>query len=534
MARGTGRALTTTAAAARAEDGLELELKLRVAPDDLPALRDHPALVKHQAGEATTRRLVSIYFDTPDRALAKRGISLRVRRIGRRRVQTVKLKDAANGALSSRRELEWRIAEDKPDLARLADLAGELDLPRDSLRRLRPVFTTDITRTEIPLRLDGGTECLAALDRGHVAADSRRIPLSELELELRAGPALPVYRLALALHRDVPMLVSVQSKAELGELLAFGGMPATPKATLPALHAEQTVADAFRSLVQSTLGHWLANQAAALAGDAEGVHQMRIAIRRLRTVFNLFRPYIAPSAEKHVRAELTRFGRVLGEARDWDVFIDETLARAARKPRLRDAAHEVAAAAEVIRERCHQRAAQAIQAPGYTTFILRMSEQLEEQRWLARVEGGHRAPIAAASDPLLKRQARKARRAGRKIARLDAAARHDLRKKLKKLRYSVEFLGSLYVADAVAPYVTRLKRVLDLLGVGNDLAVAQTLMARATAGGHGPAARRLRKRWRRQSAKQLARLPRAWRKFKAAERPTRRDLACLALPAPIG
>ncbi len=529
MAQGTGRALTLRSTAPHAAD--EVELKLRVAPADLLALRDHPALVDHQVGEAVTRRVVSIYFDTPDRVLAKRGISLRVRRVGRRRVQTVKLKlkGTAGGVLPSRRELEWRVAQDRPDLAKLANLARELDLPRASLRRLRAVFTTDVTRTEIALRLDG-TECLAALDRGHVVADARRIPLSELELELRVGSAVPIYRLALALHRDVPMLVSVQSKAEVGELLAFGGMPATPKATMPTARAEQTVGDAFRGLVQATVSHWLANQAAALAGDAEGVHQMRIAIRRLGTVFNLFRCYVAPGVEKQARAELSRFARVLGEARDWDVLIDQTLARAARNPRLREAAHTVAAAAEAFRERAHRRAAQAIQAPGYTSFLLRLSAQLEEQRWLAGVEGGHQASIAAAADRLVKRQARKARKAGRKIARLDAAARHDLRKKLKKLRYSVEFLRGLYAEPAVERYLRRLKRVLDRLGAANDLAVAEGLLARATAIGEERAARRLRRRWHRHSAKRLAPLPCAWRKFKAAERPRPRHPA--PVPAP--
>jgi CHAD domain-containing protein len=311
------------------------------------------------------------------------------------------------------------------------------------------------------------------------------------------------------------MLLSVQSKGEIGRLLAAGGHPAAYKAEPPTVHAESSIAKAFAQLVHASLRHWLVNQAATLDGDAEGMHQMRIAIRRLATQFNLFRPYIAPADYAAVDRQLTRFGRVFGGARDWDVFTGETLASAARKRRTRRAARKVARLARPARRSAHHAAEAVIREPRYTRFLLRVNLRLAEQRWLAEIEGDDLVAITAASGDLLDRQARKAQKAGKGIARLSPEDRHMLRKRLKKLRYSAEFLAGLYEPEAVRVYVKRIKNVLDLLGKVNDLAVAETLLAEAvgSTGKRPKLVEPLRRHWGRQCAKRLDRLPRAWRRF---------------------
>jgi CHAD domain-containing protein len=315
------------------------------------------------------------------------------------------------------------------------------------------------------------------------------------------------------------MTESLRGNADRDGLPAFGAPSAVAEIDLPRLDPALTVAGAFGLLVDAILDHWLANQPAALAGQAEGVHQMRIAIRRLKTLFNLFRPYIAKSDYAAVRDTLTRTGRVLGSARDWDVFIGETLAGAARKPRTRAVARRIAAAAGPRRARSHREVAKTIHAPAYTMFMRRMNRRLEARRRLTVIDGDPASSIAQVSGRLLERQAHKARRAGKRVRALSAKRRHDLRKKLKKLRYSVEFLAELYSARPVERYMARLKRVLDVLGELNDLAVARARFVDAAGSKPkaGRAARALRKRWAHRKSRLLRRLPDAWRRLEKAK-----------------
>jgi len=286
------------------------------------------------------------------------------------------------------------------------------------------------------------------------------------------------------------------------------------------IDATLSVADAFGQLLRNALGHWQVNQPAALANQDEGVHQVRVAIRRVKSLFDLFRPYIAKADYDAVRGELTRIGRTLGAARDWDVFVDETLARAATRRSTHGAARNVVALAQPMRRRCHRQMVEMINAPPYAAFLLQMSRRLDERRWLGGMKRNRSAAIADASPDLLDRQPRAAFKAGRGIAGLSAGQRHELRKKLKKLCYSVEFVADLHGERVARRYSNRLNRVLDVLGDLNDLAMAEKCLVEASAG-TGKVKRvvaPLRKRWRRQRAKRLDQLPGVWRRFRKTER----------------
>ena len=95
------------------------------------------------------------------------------------------------------------------------------------------------------------------------------------------------------------------------------------------LKSDDPAIEALRVIIGETLGHLLTNQPAALAGDPEGVHQVRIAIRRIRSALRLFSPHLEAHARRLFEGELRRAGRTIGEARDWDVFCDEILPQVA-------------------------------------------------------------------------------------------------------------------------------------------------------------------------------------------------------------
>ena len=81
--------------------------------------------------------------------------------------------------------------------------------------------------------------------------------------------------------------------------------------------------------MSSALRHLIANVGPAKRGDAEGVHQIRVAVRRLRAALALFEPHLHPATLSGLNDELRRFGSIFGQARDWDVFVLETLPAAA-------------------------------------------------------------------------------------------------------------------------------------------------------------------------------------------------------------
>ncbi|MEJ0069375.1 MAG: CHAD domain-containing protein [Pseudomonadota bacterium] len=304
------------------------------------------------------------------------------------------------------------------------------------------------------------------------------------------------------------------------ELLAAVQHPPVKMAEPARLDPAISVANAFDRLLRQILAHWQVNQAAALAGQDEGIHQLRVAIRHMKTLFYLFRPYIAATDYEVVRNALTRFGKTLGGARDWDVFGDLLLANAATYRSTQDASREAAVLARPIRNRSHRQVVDMIKAPFYSSFLAHMRQRLDERRWLGKLKGEQAGRFSDASPILLDRQLRGVRQSGRHIAGLSAERRHDLRKKMKKLGYSVEFVAGIHGEHGARRYAKRISRVLDVLGDLNDLAMADSRLAEASGSGSNAnrSARLLRKRWRRQRAKRLDLLPGVWGRFKKAER----------------
>ena len=225
-----------------------------------------------------------------------------------------------------------------------------------------------------------------------------------------------MYRLALELLTQAPLLIEVESKAARGRRLRSCEAPAATRAAELALVPDASALDGLCTIIAARLGELLGNQPAAVAGVAEGVHQMRIAIRRLRTAFALFKPHLEPRTTGRFAAELKRLGRVLGEARDWDVFCLETLPEALRgqpgaawEPVLREAA-------EAERCRAHCRVREEFARPALTSLTLGMAAWLEDGRAEPKLVGDGRLerPITATTSPLLGRSpARSTNAAGR-------------------------------------------------------------------------------------------------------------------------
>ena len=462
---------------------VEHELRLALEPGKVRRLRGHPLLKAHAAAPGRTRRLRSVYFDTADRKLRQNELSLRVRRDGRKHFQTLKAADAGAAGLQNRLEFEAEVAGDQPDLAALDTRALGRKLPVDSAAPgLEPVFETDVKRTAWQLRLDDGSEVELAVDVGELKCGRDRLPICEAELELKSGPVSRLYDVAAALHRDLSFRLENRSKSERGYQLAAGAGPQATKAKPVALTRDQRAEDAFRAIARVCLQQLEANEACALSGaDPEGVHQMRVALRRLRSAFALFAPALPAGAAGHLD-DLRWFARELGRARDWDVFLSQTLGPLGRRIGDDASLEAFAAAAERCRARAYEVARRAIRSRRYTEAKLRLGQWLAQDDWSAA--GGPaaqwlNAPAADYADAVLQRRYRKLRRLGRRHAELTPPELHRLRIQAKKLRYAADFFRSLYGRKPARGFIEALAAIQDVLGVINDTATGQELLQEA-------------------------------------------------------
>ncbi|WP_176758528.1 CYTH and CHAD domain-containing protein [Limimonas halophila] len=462
----------------------ELELKLALTPADAARV-PHLGLIRGlRCGEARSRHLISTYYDTPDLALRRSGMALRIRHDGDGYVQTLKAPAAAkgkHGGLQHMREAETRLSEPVPDLSHLdADLRGFF--AADGVgAALRPVFTTTIERTEIPLAVRGGTIELA-LDQGEVAANGATVPLSEVEFELKAGAPDALHQAARMLTGHVDARLQTRSKAARGYDLFTGDVPAPVKAPKPALTPGMTVAEAFERHAAACLHQIRANIEAVVAGDdPEGVHKLRVGLRRLRAMLDAFEPAIDPGRYAWLRSELRWFQQELGPAREWDVFIAETLAPLRAHVSANGALDEFAATAETLRGEAYARARAAVATGRATGTLLALEAWLGTGAWRPAARGNDvgAADVTAYARETLDTRWKKLRKLGRKHDRLDAAKLHRLRIRGKKLRYTGEAFASLFRAKHTEPCLNRVEALQETLGSLNDAATAERLLAEA-------------------------------------------------------
>jgi triphosphatase len=260
----------------------------------------------------------------------------------------------------SRGEREWPIESATPDLRLLKDVPNAKLLADVSEDRLEPIVVTDVVRTTQSLEVDGDV-VEAALDLGSIVAGEAKQDIRELELELRQGTPGSLYQLALELNSAVPFDIEVESKAARGFRLKEGLPPQASKPSAVRLKSDDPAIEALGVIIGETLRHLLSNQPAALAGDPEGVHQVRIAVRRIRSVLRFSRRILRRMFEGEPR----RAGRTIGEARDWDVFCDEILPHVSETAKARNVAEMMRAPAEARRAAAHKRCVRQLQDPSF-------------------------------------------------------------------------------------------------------------------------------------------------------------------------
>ncbi|MCE2915441.1 MAG: CYTH and CHAD domain-containing protein [Rubrivivax sp.] len=467
-------------------DMIEIELKFQIPPEAA-------AGVARAVETASARRveLAAIYFDTDDRALASAGLALRLRREGPVWVQT--LKGRGDGLVQ---RLEHEV------LLPPSDREPELDLQRHDgstvaarlhevlkgrgLEALRPLYRSEIERTLRVVR-HGGARVELALDRGWLTAGDAqsaegalRLPVCELEFELLSGPPRALLELAARWALRHRLWWDVRTKSERGFRLATGKerVDATTASTVP-IADDARPAEALGSALTAALQQALPNLAeiASGLGAPEHLHQLRVALRRLRTVLRLFGPWAASAAlaaeAQQLEAALRAPFASLGQARDHDVLAGGLWLQ------IREAGAPAWAASDVDRTSTDVGLAEApstpealLRDPALSTLLLGcLALSLKPPG-----DGIEFAPAATLTDvaaAVLNKAWKSAVADGRGFAQAEVERQHRLRRRLKRLRYAYEAVAVLYPAKSSKRWRASLRDVLDALGSLNDIAVAQ-------------------------------------------------------------
>jgi CHAD domain-containing protein len=328
------------------------------------------------------------------------------------------------------------------------------------------VFEVSMERATAELDVGGGNRVELALDRGEVRRGRKRAPVCELEIESIAGDPLAVFDAAERFLGRVPMRASATSKAQRGYALTRKKSSDAPVKVQPVVaRPDDSIDTVARHVVSAALAQLHGNEArAGLLGGDDYVHQFRIGLRRLRSVLRVFRLSFPPQQLEDIRADCRWLAQLTGEARDWDVFTMKMLPALAQGGNARTY-DRMAAQAERQREAARERLRAGLDSPRYTRFVLRFA------RWMAE-SGDGKGDARAHAAVTLKRQHRKASKALRGIDAMDATQRHQVRIRLKKLRYACDALAPLFAGDATS-YLAALKDLQDALG---DAADARTAM----------------------------------------------------------
>lgn len=456
--------------------GREVELKLDLSAKAATALAESGLLGR----AAVPRQLVTIYFDTPRGHLQRHGLTLRIRREGRRMVQTVKARNGPAAGLFARSEWEWPVAAMAPEIDERTPVAKALG---GQAGELVPCFTVTVERARFTLS-EGESRMAVALDRGQVAALDRTAAFVELELELECGHPRDLFAVARRLDRAAPVRIGALSKADRGFRL-IAELRDHAKAGAPRLDPALGPVGACAAIVTDCLHHYRVNEAILLAQRVpEALHQARVALRRLRSAHAVFAPLLRDDTSARLDGEVRRLARILGVARDFDVLWE----RSGPERRARLAAG---------REQAWRQVAAALGSAATRHLFLDLAEWSLLGTWREAPETAAQRsqPLTGFAAAALDRRLRRVSRHGHHLAELADEARHTLRKDAKKLRYAVEFFAALHDKGGAARHRKRflaaLKELQDQLGALNDLAVERRLLGSAGPGEDEAAARLL-------------------------------------------
>jgi triphosphatase len=437
-----------------------LALEATLDPALAAGLFRNPVLAGRRAGRSRSVAATLTWLDTAKGALAARELALE-----------------ASGPRSPRRLLRllpgavWRPGS-PPEL--LASLAPDAAPEEAGDAPLLPLAAFVGRRLTVPLA--GAVE--ASLLHGALRAGAAEQPVARLTL---TGPAEAVLETMQALAGALPLLPPRFALAEQARALAQGEAPRPRRLGAPHLDPDMGVEAALKLLVGHLTEVLLWHAPVAEAGqDPSGVHQMRVALRRLRSALKAFRAAADGPALRGFDAGLKDLARGLGPARDWDVFLAGLGAELAEalpeEPRIAGLlaagqAHR-AAAYDALRTQRSGAEFRLLVWHAVALDVLAPWNETADEAAAAR----RAAPLENLASHLLAKRWRRMQAVGEDVAHLPDAEFHALRLDGKRLRYLAELFAPLFGRKRGRRFLERLAEMQEQFGLANDATVARALV----------------------------------------------------------
>jgi CHAD domain-containing protein len=440
----------------------ELELKLIVPADfQMPPL-ENPSKGVLTASEEAPLRLSATYFDTADLSLLGHGMTLRYR-TGDQHGPVWTLKLSVNGDSTLRSELEFAGDSEQPPAEALTLLFAFLkDNP------LVPVAEIKTRRRRWSLGGNGGAKLAELVDDLVSVFDGKKIrqKFREIEIEADTIDRRGLERIASRM-RKAGAKPEQRSKASRA-LEALHKLKPAENETIASQDPAET---AVRPALAAALRRILTYDPHARLGDTEGVHQLRVSARRLRSVIRTFLPIVRPEKVETVVEDLRWLGQVLGAVRDLDVIDlrlhSETQDEAAAPVFQALAARRAVASAEL---------AVALTSERYVNFLQRVKELTTDDDLTIDSPGSCREVLPK----LVLRMWKRLRKPGEALQPDSAEADfHRVRIMAKRARYSAETVAGFLRPRTkleLKAFAEGAEAVQNILGEHQDAAFARTIL----------------------------------------------------------
>ena len=475
----------------------QVTLEFRLDPAAGRKLWRTRAVADLNAGRLRTVKSRITWHDTPDGGLAGGGHALlHVEQPGKR--PWVLQRATRDGAMI------WPLGTPGPVLGEAGDPA---ELPVVASRLTLPIATLEGHRRSLRPPADGPIAELVLLD-GNLAAGADSTPIGVVSL---SGGVEATFDLARSLLAELPLrMPAVSLSGEVRDRL-HGVAPPRP----PVLHEDLDVDDAFAHVVSQLASVIVHHAPGAREGLAtEPVHQMRVALRRLRSALSLFRR-VADSPElERAKRDLGGLARALGPARDWDVFLAGTGRDVGKLLPDEAAVARLNAAARRRRRAAYAELARVLDAPEFQFMLLDLVQLAVARPW-QRDTTQDRPRLVAFARHALDRKLKRVLEAGDDLAPLPTEELHALRIRCKRLRYAAEFFAPLAAGKQSRRFLRRLAAVQERLGQLNDGSVAGDLLGEL--GSRGFAAGIVHGYLAAKTGGGRAKAERSWRKFRRTD-----------------
>lgn len=433
------------------------------------------------------RTLKSLCFDSRDRALYKAGIALQLNKRGRYWTQSVQCcGDVSDSRIGRPQAVESRVPGTEVVLDRITD-DGLRDDIAGRLKGESPVAVCELSikRATAAILVNHGTRVEVRVDNGDIVAGQQVAALREVRIALIEGDAADLFTLAKALFPSGGVRFSRYSKVARGYMLASCGdiePPLAPRnAKIVDLRKSETVERAARDMLRECRAQVATNVGVILETiDPEGPHQLRVGLRRLRSVLSVFKPVLSSTEATRLRAEAQWLGAEVGRLRDVDAVTADVVRPEAARFAEESGFSPLIDALEAEAARRRDGLREILRGERVQSFIFDLVRFIEARGWIvgSDIEQTERLamPVSQFADEALCRRWRKVVKRGRKLESLTIEARHELRKELKKLRYLTEFFAPLYPGKRVSPFLKSLKKLQLIFGEFNDAQVARRVL----------------------------------------------------------